>query len=93
MDDKEVCAVYNGEKIWYIDAVNLINVCTDNRVLYKSDEGLIPIWHENNNNPVLYDVETLARELMWDQEGVDCLTGELAKKGIMFELMDKSMFS
>ncbi len=78
-------------KHFYIDCLNLINLCVKHGVL-KETTGIlsdqpelkhIPVVMENNN-VIFYTKENLARELMDDGEGWKCLTSEMEKLSVQF---------
>lgn len=76
--------------MFYIDALNLINLCIEHGILTEH-EGHVLIIHENG--PVLWDKDLLAHELMQDFEGQDVLLSALEEKHIQFKPFDFGPFN
>lgn len=65
--------------MYFIDALNIINLCVDHQILTTHEE-LVLVQHENG--PVLWDKSLLAQELMHDEEGQAVLLNTLKEKGV-----------
>lgn len=72
--------------MYFIDALNLLDLCLEHGVLVQRD-GLVLVIHENGDG-VLWDKTLLAQELMTDEVGQKALLEALADKGETFTQFD-----
>lgn len=70
--------------MFYIDALNLINLCIEHGILEQPEkDGYVLIIHKNG--PVLWEKDLLAKKLMLDFDGQGILLSALEEKNIQFE--------
>ena len=79
--------------MYYINAVELINLCVEHNVL-KEKDGAILVYRKGTSKSkeglYLTEKDILAQELMKDEEGQKTLISELNKKNIEFTPTDYS---
>ncbi|MDF2880247.1 MAG: hypothetical protein K0R54_804 [Clostridiaceae bacterium] len=83
----------------YINAIELINLCIEHDIL-KEENGEVPVYRQGTPKSkegwYLTDKDTLAKELMNDEDGQNMLISVLKEKNVEFkpshfdfELFDK----
>lgn len=79
--------------MWYIHAIELINLAIKNDVLKEKDGGAFVYRNNSDTSPegwYLEDKDTIAYELMEDEEGQKLLIEALKDKNIEFKPTDFS---
>ena len=88
-NSKEAATNSSDEKMYYMDAVTLIEKCIAHDILHTVEEkpNLVLVYRKTQENEGWYaeSIEDLAQELMNDFKGQTVLREALAKKGISFE--------
>lgn len=77
-----------GFKMFYIDAIKLLNTCVKNNILHE-DGGNIAVYKDSSNNSkegwYLIPKDILAKKLMEDKDGQTQLIAALNKANVNFE--------
>lgn len=77
-------------KIWFIDALRIIDLCIEHGILATQDDHVIVV-HESGDR-YLWPKDELARELMEDMDGQKVLLDEMEKRGIPYTPYDHVSF-
>ena len=85
--------------MFFIDAVKLLEMCIENKILY-GENGLVAIYRHSGSNPNEYPegwymdrCDDVARELMNDPEGQRTLAAALQSIGVIFQEQGPSMLN
>lgn len=76
----------------YINALELINACVENEILYE-EKGYVFVLRKGEKDLCPTDKDILAKELMKDEKGQQTLISALRKKNVEFTPTDYSWLS
>lgn len=82
--------------MFYIDALNLINLAIENSILVEKDGGIFVYREKSANNEegwYLDDKDIIIREVMQSKEAQDILISTLKEKDVEFVEIDKRLFN